>query len=78
MEGLRSIILGVAVLIALFPAALVTYINVGGSYRALQRFLGAKNTIKREKTSLSYSCSIDSDCPQGHICIDERCMPSQT
>jgi hypothetical protein len=74
MEGLRLITSAVAATLVLVPAAFIAYVNAGGSYRAIQHFLGVRKANKRVKTS----CSIDADCPPGYVCIKGQCMPSQS
>ena len=74
MEGLTSVIAGLAAVLVLIPLAFVAYVNAGGSYRATQHFLGARKVDKREKAS-SLTCSVDADCPQGQVCVDGRCVP---
>lgn len=76
MEGLGLVMLVSAALV-LFPVAFIVYVNVGGSYRAIQYFLGARKADKRVETSSS-SCSIDAACPSGYVCANGRCVPSRS
>jgi hypothetical protein len=71
---LGSIISAVAALLVLFPIAFITYVNVGGSYRATQYLLSVRKAEKQEKTS-SILCSVDADCPPGYVCINGKCAP---
>ena len=50
------------VLILLLPVVFVWYLNIGGLYHLLK---------DRKKESV---CSLDTDCPPGHICIDGNCV----
>lgn len=52
-----------AVFLMLVPAMLVWYLNIAGLYRAIKG------------RSRKMVCSIDTDCPPGHICVDGVCVP---
>ena len=54
--------------IALVPVGFIWYLNVGGIYGAIKE--------KRAKARERRTCSVDSDCPAGFICIDGRCQPA--
>jgi len=77
MEGSSLVILALAAALVLFPVAFLAYVNVGGSYRAIQYLLGARKTNKRVETSPS-SCAIDADCPSGYVCVNGHCVPSRS
>jgi hypothetical protein len=77
MEGLSVIILALAAALVLFPLAFMAYVNVGGSYRGVQHFLGVRRTNKRAE-ALSITCSIDADCPSGYVCVNGHCVPSRS
>jgi len=76
MEGLNLVFPAVVTALFLFPVAFIVYVNAGGSYRALQYFLGERKANKLEETSSSL-CSIDDDCPSGYVCVNGRCMPAR-
>jgi len=77
MEVLDLIILAVAAILVLLPVAFIAYVNAGGSYRALQYFLGAMKADKRFKAP-SGLCSIGDDCPPGYICLNGHCTASRS
>ena len=77
MEGLSVIILAVAAALVLLPVAFIAYVNAGGAYRAMQYFLNTRKAQERKKTS-SNVCWVDADCPPGYVCVNGRCMPSQS
>ena len=62
-------------LVALFPAALVWYICIGGICEAVRSKERAK-LLKKAPTNLT--CTIDADCPRGYVCVNERCMPARS
>ena len=76
MEGTGLIILAVTAVVALVPAAFIAYVNVGGTYRAIRSSFVTRKAEKREKNPSSQSCSIDADCPPGHVCVNGQCVPS--
>ena len=78
MEGLGLIILVVVAILVLLPVAFIAYVNVGGSYRAIQYFSGARRVDKRVKISSRIACSIDADCPPGYVCANGHCVPSRS
>ncbi len=71
MNSLYILSLFVSVPFILFPAAFVWYVNGGGLYQALKK-RRARGKQKIEKLV----CSVDTDCPEGHICINGRCLPA--
>jgi len=52
-------------LLILLPVAYVWYLTIGGTYQSI---LGRR--IRK------LSCSVDTDCPPGHICIGGICIPA--
>jgi hypothetical protein len=77
MEGSGLVIIALAAALVVIPVAFIWYINIGGSYRAIHYWLGARKTNKRVETSPS-SCSIDADCPPGCVCVNGRCVASRS
>jgi Cys-rich repeat protein len=55
------------ILVSLFPLAFISYINFGGIRKALR---------DRRARSAEAACSIDSDCPDGFVCQNGRCIPA--
>jgi len=53
------------VLVALIPLAFISYINFGGIRQALRG---------RRARSAETACSIDTDCPEGFVCQNGRCI----
>jgi hypothetical protein len=49
----------------LFPAGFVSYLAIGGTYSTILR-----RGIKK------LSCSVNTDCPKGYICVGGECIPS--
>lgn len=63
MDGLTIIALIIGSLVALFPLVYISYVNIGGFYHTLRRAL--------RQTSI---CSVDTDCPPGHTCVNGSCI----
>ena len=60
-------------LIVLFPAAFIWYVNVGGILRAIN----SRGAVKKSKeVPANLTCSIDTDCPMGYVCLNGRCVPA--
>ena len=79
MEGQGVIILAVVAASVLLPLAFIAYIDAGDSYRAIHNFLGARKANKRGgKTSSSFTCSIDTDCPPEYVCVNGHCVPMRS
>ena len=55
------------ILVALIPLAFIAYINFGGIRKALRN---------RRAGSTQAVCSIDTDCPEGFVCQNGRCIPA--
>ncbi|MBE0480009.1 MAG: hypothetical protein IBX68_03415 [Dehalococcoidia bacterium] len=53
-------------MLLLLPVALVWYINGAGIYQLL-----------RSRTS-ALACGVNADCPEGHVCVDGRCIPASS
>lgn len=64
----------IGILMALFPAALIWYINGGGIYEAIVR---RKRTKLLEMALPNVNCSTNTDCPPGFICVRGRCVPQK-
>ena len=61
--GILALVMAIPVI--LFPVAFIGYINGGGVYHAL-----------RGRRVSKLTCSIDTDCPSGHACVDGKCVPA--
>ena len=68
MEWLVVLALAVAILVMLFPAAFVWFICIGGIYAAIRGEKAARSAL---------ICSIDTDCPPGHLCVNGHCVPQK-
>jgi hypothetical protein len=71
MEWEVILALAIGILVILSPVAFVWYINIGGVFkrgRAEELF---------EKTLPNLTCSVDTDCPPGYVCLGGRCMPQK-
>ena len=51
-------------LVVLFPVAYVWYLNAGGA---------VSWAVGRSRRS-GKACSVDNDCPPGHVCMNGRCV----
>jgi hypothetical protein len=73
-------ILGLTIggLIALFPVAFVTYINVGGVRQILRRSANPGKISSSVETSSTQACAIDADCPRGYVCLGGNCVPQKS
>lgn len=67
--------LAVGALIFLSPVALIGYINIGGVSAALKKSKAARLVAE---SLPAMTCSADTDCPKGYICMGGRCMPEGT
>jgi hypothetical protein len=67
MEWQIIVALALAIPLFLVPLGLVSYISVGGIYKAL---------LRRGKTIIGLTCAIDADCPQGYKCVGGNCVPA--
>jgi hypothetical protein len=70
MEWYTVLILVVGGLILLLPLAFILYLNIGGLYHMIRQERSKKEEI------LGLTCSIDSDCPPGYVCLDGMCVPA--
>jgi hypothetical protein len=61
-------------LIILFPVAFIWYLNVGGILKSIKSRGVAK---KSEEALLNLTCSFDTDCPTGYVCLGGRCVPAR-
>lgn len=73
MEWQYIVAIVIAGFVALFPAALVWYICIGGICEAVRSKERAKS-LKKAPTNLT--CTIDADCPRGYVCVNGRCVPA--
>ncbi|MEJ2738799.1 MAG: hypothetical protein P8105_03005 [Dehalococcoidia bacterium] len=71
MQWQLILILVIAVLVGLFPVAFIWYICIGGICSAI---LQRRREKQLEKTFPNLTCSIDTDCPPGFICVKGRCV----
>jgi hypothetical protein len=74
MEGGTILALAIGSLIILSPVAFIWYINVGGVLTAIKSRRVAKQF---EKTPSNLTCSVDTDCPPGYVCLDGQCVPAR-
>jgi hypothetical protein len=58
--------------VILFPLAFVWYLNIGG-IAAVVRERRALKLL--EKSPSNQTCTIDSDCPAGYVCVNGCCIP---
>lgn len=72
MEWGTILPLAIGTLVVLFPVAFIWYINVGGIYIAIKRRRMAK-PLKKALPNLT--CTIDTERPQGYVCLIGRCVP---
>lgn len=56
----------------LFPVAYAWYLTGSGTYS----LLFGKAEEKRGEAVKRLSCSVDTDCPPGYICVNGVCVPS--
>ena len=72
MDILTIVLTSIGVLVALFPLGFVAYLNGGGLYHQLKR-----SSIKKMAGSPAdaLNCSLDADCPPGHVCVNGVCLP---
>lgn len=75
MNWLSIIGLSLGGLVILFPVAFVSYLNVGGLYQARKRASNGKKTCSLVERIPTLACRADTDCPQGHICVNGTCKP---
>lgn len=52
----------------LFPVAFIWYVNIGGSYQVLRQW-------QRKRVTQKLICAVDTDCPEGYVCLDGHCVP---
>ena len=71
MEMSIIVLLAIAAIIALFPVAFVWYICIGGICTAVKRKQLA-SVVGKGVSELT--CALDSDCPEGFVCVDGRCV----
>ncbi len=62
------LVLGVVAFVVLAPA-----FAFGGAARRL--YDNGKKTKLQRHTSPAFTCSIDTDCPPGYVCVGGRCIP---
>ena len=74
MEWGTILALAIGILVVLFPVAFIWYINVGGILTAIKSWRVEKQF---EKTPSNLTCSVDTDCPPGHVCLSGRCVPQK-
>ena len=63
--------LAIAAPLVLFPVSLTWYITGGGIISAI------KNR-RRAKLTETKACTIDTDCPEGYVCLSGRCIPQES
>ena len=74
MELAIIVALTIGVLVILLPVGLVWYLNINGIHEAVKGYRAAK----LYKGALSkLSCSLDTDCPPGYVCVGGRCIQEQ-
>ncbi len=73
MEWPSIVAIVIGGLVALIPAALVWYICIGGICAAIT---SKKRAKLFEKAATNLTCTIDTDCPQGYVCLNGHCMPA--
>jgi hypothetical protein len=60
--------------IILFPVAFIWYLNIGGMLKAIK----SRGVTKKSQEALSnLTCSVDTDCPAGYVCLNGRCVPAR-
>jgi hypothetical protein len=64
----------IVALIVLFQLAFVWYINIGSVLTAIKSWRVAKRS---KEVPLNLTCSVDTDCPTGYICVGGRCIPQR-
>ena len=75
MEWQYIIVIVIAGLVVVFPAAFVWYICIGGICEAIT---SKKRAKLFEKTPTNLTCTINTDCPEGYVCVNGRCMPARS
>jgi hypothetical protein len=71
MELVTIVSLAIGILIILFPVAFIWYFNVGSMLAAVK----SRRAIKQVgKTPSNLTCSVDTDCPPGYVCLGGRCI----
>jgi len=70
----------ITVPLVLFPVAFVWYVSAGGIYSAITRreISSGKETNLQEQVPPDLVCSVDTDCPEGFMCVNGRCVPERT
>lgn len=73
MEWGTILAAGIGGILVLFPVAFIWYISVGGILTAMK----SRGVVKQsEKAPSGLTCSIDTDCPPGYVCLSGRCEPA--
>ncbi len=67
MKGFRNVFM------ALILGCLAPLLVLAGAAVALYRWIKVTKLFKKALPDLS--CSIDTDCPPGYVCMDGRCVP---
>jgi len=67
---LLALVLGTPVII--IPVAFIWYINIGGIFEVIRRRRVARTL---EKALPDITCSLDTDCPEGYVCVEGYCVP---
>ena len=73
MEILTYILVAIAAVLLVIPIVFVWYLCFCGIYVALRDWKVAR-AVKRRIATLT--CSIDTDCPEGYICVNGHCIPA--
>lgn len=64
MEWTAILALALAAPFVLIPVGFIWYMNAGGLYQAIRQARLKKKMV----------CSINADCPPGHVCVNGKCV----
>ena len=74
MEWWAILIIVLGAPVMLLPIVVIWYINVVGFAEMIKERRHAKRLHSTIKTMF---CSIDTDCPEGYLCVDGVCVPAK-
>ena len=75
MELGTIVALTVGMLVIIIPVALIWYINISKIYRDIKEGSEEKPPAP---AYVNLTCSLNSDCPPGYVCVGGYCVPRET